>query len=299
MTVKLGTNPIAWSNDDMQTLGAHISLETCLTQARSAGFSGIELGHKFPREADKLRPILEAHDISLVGGWYSTELLDRDVKAEIEATQDHLELLKAMGCSVYIIAETSNAIHGAVETKLSDRPYMDDDQWFTFCDRMSDFCAYIRDQGFAPAYHHHMGTVVETQSEIDRFMAMTSEDVGLLIDAGHTTFAGGDPVQVAKDHGSRITHVHCKDIRLNVRDAAKENDQSFLNAVVDGVYTVPGDGDVDFASVLKELKMHDYSGWLVVEAEQDPDKASPEEYANLGCANLTRLASEAGFEVEQ
>ncbi len=295
MTLRIGINPIGWSNDDMRELGGHISLETCLGEARGAGFSGIELGHKFPRAADQLRPILEAHDIGLVGGWYSTKLVSRDVQAEIIAAHDHLGLLRDMGCSVYIIAESANAIHGDKAAPLSKSPRLDAGDWPGFGARMTDFCKFLRDQGFAPAFHHHMGTVVETADEIARFMDSVGEEVGLLLDTGHAAFAKADPVLLATTYGPRITHVHCKDVRSSVRDAVLARDASFLDAVVDGVFTVPGDGDIDIPAVLCEMSRVDYTGWLIVEAEQDPDKANPKIYAEMGYANLNRMAAEAGL----
>lgn len=293
MTIRIGANPIAWSNDDMRELGADISLETCLSQARAAEFKGIELGHKFPRQADRLRPILDAHDIELIGGWYSTELLNHSADEEIVRMQDHLALLKAMDCDVFILAETSNAIHGAKDIPLSQSPTLDEASWAVFTKRMNEVCIYLRDQGFAPAYHHHMGTVVETADEIARFMNQTGEEVGLLLDTGHATFANVSPLLLAETYGSRITHVHCKDVRLSVRDAALARDVSFLEAVVDGVFTVPGDGDIKYPAILQRLRKQEYAGWLVVEAEQDPAKADPETYANLGYANLSSMCRNA------
>jgi len=293
--IRIGINPIAWSNDDMRELGAEISLETCLTQAKAAGFEGIELGHKFPRTSAALRPILDDHGIELIGGWYSTELLTRPVSDEWKAAEDHLALLKEMGCPVFIMAETSDAVHGERGVPLSRRPVLEPGGWAEFGRRMSEFSIRLRDQGILPAYHHHMGTVVETSEEIARFMEATGEAVGLLLDTGHASFAGIDPAALARAYGPRITHVHCKDIRLPVRTEALKSDASFLDAVLDGVFTVPGDGDVDFGSVLTEMSKAAYGGWLVVEAEQDPEKADPETYANLGFANLQSFAADAGL----
>ena len=295
MTVTLGINPIGWSNDDMTELGGQIPLETCLSEARSAGFTGIELGNKFPRQADKLRPILEAHDITLIGGWYSTGLLARSAAEEIAAMQDHLNLIKAMGCRVFILAETTGAVHGDKTRPLSSRPKLTAGGWAAFGRRMAEVCTYLRDQGLAPAYHHHMGTVVETAEEIDRFMDSADDSVGLLLDTGHAAFAGADPVALAKTYAPRVTHVHCKDLRGAVCDAALKRDVSFLDAVVDGVFTVPGDGEVDFPPVLSEMARVGYRGWLVVEAEQDPEKANPKTYAEMGHANLSRMAAQAGL----
>lgn len=291
MSIRIGTNPIAWSNDDQRELGAEISLDTCLSQAKAAGFEGIELGHKFPRSSHALRPILEQHGLDLIGGWYSTSLLTRTAAEEIVAAREHMTLLGEMGCEVFIMAETTNAIHGERSMRLSQSPTLNVEDWAGFGHRMSEFSMRLRDAGLLPAYHHHMGTVVETAEEIARFMQTTDAAVGLLLDTGHATFAGADPVALAKAYGARITHVHCKDVRLSVKAAALERDASFLDAVVDGVFTVPGDGDVDFASVLTAIRQASYAGWLVVEAEQDPKKADPETYARLGYANLQSLAA--------
>lgn len=293
MPVRLGTNPIAWSNDDLRSLGGATSLETCLTEARQAGFTGIELGHKFPREAAPLKAVLSAHDLSLVSGWYSCELLVRDANAEIKAIQDHLKLLKALGCSVLIFAETSNAIHGDQSKPLSARPKLAAGDWAEFGRRATQVAEAVAAEGLKLVYHHHMGTVVESEADIDAFMDATGDAVGLLLDTGHATFAGADPIALARRYRARIHHVHCKDLRRPVMDSVKARDTSFLDAVVDGVFTVPGDGCVDFAGVLKELP--GYAGWLVVEAEQDPEKANPLAYAKLGHANLTRFAAGAGL----
>ncbi len=295
MTIRIGANPIAWSNDDMRELGADISLDTCLVQAKTAGFEGMELGHKFPRASDELAPVMARYGLDLIGGWYSTNLLERDVEAEMNAARDHIRLLKDMGCAVFIMAETTGAIHGDRTGPLSQGPVLTDDQWPLFCARMNGFCARLREEGFLPAYHHHMGTVVETEVEIRLFMDGTDTAMGLLLDAGHARFAGVNPSDLARDFAGRITHVHCKDVRADVLQVARKGDFSFLDAVVEGVFTVPGDGSVDFPALLHSLKQGGYSGWLVVEAEQDPAKADPEHYAKMGHDNLARMAREAGF----
>ena len=295
MTVRIGANPIAWSNDDLQSLGAGTSLETCLTQAHHIGFQGIELGHKFPRDADQLRPIMEAHKINLVGGWYSTELLTRSVTDEITTLQDHLALLKAMDCSVFILAETSNAIHGNIEIALSKTPLISAQQMTTFCKKITELCSYIRDQGLVPAYHHHMGTVVETPDEIASFMDQCGPSVGLLLDTGHATFGGSNPTELARTYANEITHLHCKDVRTPVMENAKTTNQSFMSAVVDGVFTVPGDGDVEFPPVLEILHTANYDGWIVIEAEQDPDVRNPLTYMGMGYNTLTQMVLDAGF----
>ena len=295
MGIRIGTNPIAWSNDDMRELGSHISLDTCLSQARSAGFEGIELGHKFPRNSEALKPILQEQNIDLIGGWYSVELLKRSVADEIEHAQDHIELLKAMGCKVFIMAETSNAIHCNRSIPLSQSPKLAMDEGLDFGRKLDEFSKYLRDQGLLPAYHHHMGTVVETKQEIDLLMDTTTDALGLLFDTGHATFAGVDPLYLAKTYNARITHIHCKDVRLDIKETVLKEDMSFLDAVVSGVFTVPGDGDVDFLSSLNTISRARYSGWLVVEAEQDPGKADPEKYAKLGFSNLKSFVETAAL----
>jgi len=293
MTVRLGINPIGWSNDDLRELGGETPLETCLAEARSAGFAGIELGHKFPRDAATLGPILGCHQLTLVSGWYSCALLERDAAAELNAMRPHMTLLRALGCDILILAETSNASHGDRRVPLSRRPVLADPRWPVFAHRLTELADAVAAEGLSIAYHHHMGTIVQSESEIDRLMAMTGPNLTLLLDTGHATFAGADPIALARRHRARITHVHCKDVREAIMAKARRDDLSFLDSVIDGVFTVPGDGMVDFPGVLSE--MSGYTGWLVVEAEQDPAKAHPLTYARMGHDNLANFARRAGL----
>lgn len=293
--ITIGINPLTWTNDDLPSLGADTPLETCLSEARQAGFTGIELGNKFPRDPEVLKPILAEHDINLVSGWYSTELLSRDVEAEIEAVQGHLTLLKATGCKVMVCCEVTDCIHGAEERPLTKRPHLTEGQWAQFCERLSAFAEYLASEGVNMAYHHHMGTVIQSEAEVDRMMENTSDAVGLLVDTGHMTFAGGDPMALLKRWSSRVNHVHCKDIRPAVLKDALNRDLPFLKAVLNGVFTVPGDGSIDYYAVLKELKAMNYSGWIVVEAEQDPSIADPLTFATKGHATLADAVKQAGF----
>lgn len=292
MTIRIGANPIGWSNDDMREIGGNIPLEQCLREAKAAGFEGMELGHKFPREPAALRQVLSQHGLDLVGGWYSCELLKRDETAEIAAMRPHLDLLKALGAKVFIIAETSNAIHGDRSVPLSERPVMPEDGWAEFGRRLTLVADRIRAEGLQLVYHHHMGTVVQSEEDIDTLMALTGPAVHLLLDTGHATWAGADPAALARRYRDRISHVHTKDVRPHVMAEAAAGDWSFLDSVLAGVYTVPGDGMVDFAAVFRELP--GYSGWVVVEAEQDPEKAHPATYAKMGHENLRRFLDEAG-----
>lgn len=292
--IRIGANPIGWSNDDMPEVGGHIPLEQCLTEARQAGFTGMELGNKFPRRAELLRPILEAHGHALVSGWYSCELLERDVAAEMQAVKDHATLLQAMGCAVLIACETSNTVQGQRQTPLSARPVLESSRWPEFGRRLTEFAERLMETyGLRLVYHHHMGTVVQSEAEIDRLMEMTGPALHLLLDTGHTTWGGGSPSRVARHYRERISHVHCKDVREEVMWRSQREDWSFLNSVLAGVYTVPGDGLVDFVSVFKALP--GYSGWVVVEAEQDPEKAEPAKYARMGHENVTQFLREGGL----
>jgi inosose dehydratase len=240
-----------------------------------------------------LRPILARHGLDLASGWYGSRLLERDVDAEMAEAEAHIVLLSAMGCKVMVHAEMARAIHGEKTVPLSQRPVMTDADWAIFAPRIAEFARRLKARGLWLAYHHHMGTVIETQAEIDRLMAVTGPEVGLLLDTGHLSFAGGDPALAARQHAARIVHVHCKDIRRAVLQEAKARDLPFLAAVLEGVFTVPGDGCVDYAAVLKPLAEAGYAGWLVVEAEQDPAKAHPLTYARMGHDNLARLARDA------
>lgn len=296
MAIQLGINPLTWTNDDLPTLGAETPLETCLTEGCQAGFVGFELGNKFPRKAEILGPILEKHDLKLVSGWYSGELLTRSVEEEIEAVQDHLALLRDLGAKVLVFAEVTNCIHGDQDKPVHLRPLFPADQWEEYGKKLTEFAKYTLSQGVQIAYHHHMGTVIESAEDVDNLMKHTGDEVGLLLDTGHLTFAGADPVEVAKRWAKRINHVHCKDIRADVLKDVKNRKTSFLNAVLAGVFTVPGDGCVDYPAVFKVLKNSQYeNGWLVVEAEQDPAVANPLTYATLGYNNLQKFAKDAGL----
>lgn len=297
MSVSLGINPITWTNDDMPELGGDIPLDVCLREARLAGYAGIELGGKFPRTEAALRPILDENGLELVSGWYSAKLCERSADDEIAAVADHLQLLAGMNCRVMVFAEGHNSTDGNANAPLSTRPALADHEWPQFCQRLNHVARHLRAKGVRLAFHHHMGTVIQTEDEIDRLMANTSDDVGLLLDTGHLAFAGGDPVAVARRHAARIVHVHCKDVRPKTLHDAIERDRSFLASVLDGIFTVPGDGAIDYEAVLRPICDAGYGGWLVVEAEQDPAKAHPLTYARLGFSNLQQAARNAGFDV--
>jgi myo-inosose-2 dehydratase len=298
MPIRIGANPIGWSNDDLQEIGGATSLETCLAEAREAGFVGMELGHKFPREPKALKAALAPFGMACISGWYSAELLKRDADEEMKHLRPHLDLLKAMGSTVLVFAETSNAIHGDRSKPLSQRPVMAPGDWAQFGARITEVAERTLAEGVRLVYHHHMGTIVESEADIDAFMAATGEAAHLLLDTGHATWGGADPVKLAQRYRTRISHVHAKDVRKAVMEQARAEDWSFLDAILGrgadlGVYTVPGDGMVDYPAVFKALP--GYSGWVVVEAEQDPEKAHPLTYAKKGVAHLEASLKEAGL----
>lgn len=295
MTIRWGVSPIAWANDDMPELGGDTTLDALLTDVKAIGFDGVELGNKFPRDAATLTPIMAGYGLDIVGGWYSSSLLTRDADAEIAAIADHLALLEAMGTSVFILAETSNAVHGDRTSRLDTHPQLDDTQWERFGRGLDAVAAHVNARGLRFAYHHHLGTAVETDAELRRFFAVTGEHVGLVLDTGHATYGGIDPVRIVREHPERISHVHCKDVRTARHRDFFANGTSFLDGVVGGMFTTPGDGDYDYTPFLAALADIDYSGWIVIEAEQDPAVADPRTYQQLGLDTLKRIARETGL----
>ncbi|OQP84081.1 myo-inosose-2 dehydratase [Rhizobium rhizosphaerae] len=297
--IRYGTNPIAWSNDDDQTIGAHLTLEDCLSDCQKIGFDGIEKGHKMPTDPEALKAKLADYGLVFVSGWHSTNLLTHDVEAEKRAIQPHLDLLKANGCKVCIVCETSNAIHGDdAKGLVADKPVLPEDQWEKFGADLEAIAAYCAEQGIDLVYHHHMGTIVQTGEEIDRLMAVTGPATKLLLDTGHAWFGGSDPAELARKYMDRVRHIHAKNVRTTVRKQVEADGLSFLEGVRRGVFTVPGDaeGGVDFLPVLKIAAEHGYQGWLVIEAEQDSAVRNPFEYQSLGLKSLKAFAREAGLD---
>ncbi len=293
-----GTNPIAWSNDDDRSLGAHISLDQCLDETAKIGFDGIEKGHKFPQEPAALKAVLEPRGLRYVSGWHSLNLLVNSVEDEKRAMQPALDLLKAMGSKVIIVCETSNAIHGDDGKAVNDRPKLPDSEWKSFGAGVEALAEFAAGQGISLVYHHHMGTIVESEDEIDRLMAHTGPHAKLLLDTGHCLFGGGNPERAASNHMARVGHIHAKNVRPDVAAQVRNEGLSFLEGVRRGVFTVPGDkeGGVSFPPVLKVAADHGYEGWLVIEAEQDPDVRNPFEYQSMGLSSLKAMAQAAGLD---
>ena len=292
--VKIGINPIGWSNDDLPSLGGETPLSTALREGREIGYQGFELGNKFPRDPTELRQLMEGYGLDVVSGWYSGRLAARSVDEEIAAVAPHLRLLAENGCKVMVYGEVADAIQGERSTPLYKRPrFRDEDAFRRYGERLTAFGRHLLGHGVRLAYHHHMGAYVEAPDDIDRLMAATGDDVGLLFDSGHAYFGGGDPAAILRKHIDRVCHVHCKDVRPAIVRHARNRQWSFLDAVLNGVFTVPGDGAIDFASIVDTLRNHGYRGWLVVEAEQDPALAPSYAYAQKGYRTLRALVDGA------
>ena len=297
MKVRFGVAPIAWSNSDLPQLGGETSLETCLAQSREAGFSGTETGIKFPMDAKALAPLLDSHGLALVSGWFSGELLNRSVAEEKARIALQLATFHALSAPVLVYAETTGSVQSSMDTPLSLRPRIADEQFQSYGTKLTELAEWMAERGVALTYHHHMGTIVESQREIDLLMQNTGPAVGLLIDTGHLTYAGADVLAVVRRHARRINHIHCKDVRPEVLKRVRQRDNSFLSAVLEGVFTVPGDGFIDYYAFARVLAEIGYSGWVVVEAEQDPAKAPPLEYSRMGLRHLSAAFSAAGYEI--
>jgi inosose dehydratase len=258
----------------------------------------MEKGHKMPGDGPALKAKLASFGMVFVAGWYSAELLRRTAREEFEAAKSHIAMTKGAGANVVIVAETSNAIHGDRSKPLSERPRLKKGEWASYGAKLTEFAERLEGEGLKLCYHHHMGTIIQSERDIDALMAHTRPPAHLLLDTGHARWGGADPAELARAYRSRIGHVHCKDVREVKMRQSNANDLSFLDSILGvgeelGVYTAPGDGMIDYAAVFKELK--GYSGWVVLEAEQDPKKAPALPYAKKGVAHIRAALKEAGL----
>jgi inosose dehydratase len=301
MKAKLAIAPIAWSNDDLPELGGETTLQTCLEDSRAAGFLGVETGGKFPKTAPELRAELAAFDLRLASGWYSGTVLDApdDLAAEFEKVAPQLALFRELGAACIAYGETAGTIQNIRNAPLAGRRRLSEDQIKVYGRRLTRFAEHCAQAGVPLAFHHHMATAIESEEDLDLLMKHTGEAVGLLYDAGHMSFAGGDVLRVIEKHGSRIVHAHMKDVRAGVINALDRSKQSFLDAVLLGAFTVPGDGSLDFTTVAQRLADVGYEGWFVVEAEQDPAKAPPAEFAKIGYRTMREALKKAGYSIER
>ena len=297
LKAKLGMSPIAWWNDDLPELSDNVSLEECLRQSRTAGFTGMELGQRFPTDPDEMLPILRAADVTLCGGWFSGSLVDESLEVNKARIQPMIELFRAVDAPCIVYGEVARSIQGQQGTPLDQKPVLTDDEMAAYARKVTEFGEWAAGQGMPLAYHHHMGAVVQFEHELDAFMKNSGEEIPLLLDAGHLSFAGGDPLAAIDRHHARIAHVHVKDIRREVTDSLDRSKESFLDAVLKGAFTVPGDGSLDFGAIVQKCADYGYEGWFVVEAEQDPKTAPPQKMAEVGHAELMRVMTAAGYEV--
>ncbi|HEY9159692.1 MAG TPA: myo-inosose-2 dehydratase [Desulfomonilia bacterium] len=277
--VKLGIAPIAWTNDDMPDLGAENTFEQCISEMALAGFSGTEIGNKYPKDAAILKKYLDMRGLQVCNAWFSTYFTSRPEEETIRAFIRHRDFLHALGAKIIGASEQGNSIQGRLDTPiLGSKPVYTDKEWAQVTVGLERLASLAAEKGMKLSYHHHMGTGIQDMDEIDELMART-KNVWLLYDTGHAVFAGIDHVRLLEKYISRIIHVHLKDARKHVLARVGPEKMSFLNAVREGAFTVPGDGMIDFEPVFKILEEYGYKGWFVVEAEQDPSKANPFEYA--------------------
>lgn len=280
--VRLAIAPIGWTNDDMPDLGAENTFEQCISEMALAGFQGSEIGNKYPSDTTVLKHYLDVRGLQICNAWFSSYLTSKPYEETIEAFKAHCDKLYDLGAKVIGASEQGNSIQGDLtKSILDEKPYYTEEQWQTVAKGFNEMGAYARSKGMYFTVHHHMGTGVQTVEEIDKLMELTDPElVYLLFDSGHLTFAGIDPVPVLEKYIDRIKHIHLKDVRLGVyNNEVVPKHMSFLDAVREGVFTVPGDGDVDFKPIFDIIEKSGYEGWIVVEAEQDPAKANPFEYA--------------------
>ena len=286
--VKLAIAPIGWTNDDMPDLGGENTFEQCVSEMALAGFKGSEIGNKYPKDVAVLKHKLDVRGLTICNAWFSTLFLSEPYEVTIQNFIVHRDRLHALGAKVIGASEQGDSIQGKdVNIFGTSKPRWTDEQWALIARGYNELGALAQEVGMTLTMHHHMGTGVQTSEEIDRFMDIVDpEKVFLLFDSGHLTFAGIDPLPILKKYIGRIRHIHLKDVRLPIRERAEREGWSFLTAVRNGVFTVPGDGDVDFAPLFDVIEESGYEGWVVVEAEQDPALANPFEYAKMARAYI-------------
>jgi inosose dehydratase len=300
MSVRIGISPIAWQNDDLPDLTAAYTMEQALKEARDIGYTGVERGRRMPQDTEGLRAYLDRYDIALCGGWCSGNLMRNSVKEEIAAVRGQVAQFVALRSPCLVYAECSNTVQGDIGTPVNDRPKLSTAEIKAYGAKLTELAKWMADEGMVLAYHHHMGSMIEDRADIDALMDGSGPEVTLLYDTGHLKFGDADVMDTLRTWGHRVSHVHYKDVRAPVTRATRAENRSFLDAVIAGAFTVPGDpeGSVDFKSVTEELAKMNYSGWIVVEAEQDPAKAPPHAYSKMGFEHIVSLCRDAGLTVE-
>jgi inosose dehydratase len=299
MSVKIGISPIAWQNDDLPDITKDYTMEQALRESREIGYTGVERGQRMPHDTEGLRQYLEANDIALCGGWCSGNSLVNDFAAECDATRQQVAQFIALDAPCIVYAECSNTVQGLQNVPVNNRPKLSRDDIMDYGKKISELAKWMADQGMPMAYHHHMGSIIESEDDVNWLMDGSSHEVNLCFDTGHLLFGGGNVMATLDRWGDRVHHVHYKDIRPHIVKDVRDNNLSFLDAVIAGAFTVPGDGCIDFQEVTHKLKAMDYSGWIVVEAEQDPAKAPPYEYSKLGYDNIVAACNAAGLIIDR
>jgi myo-inosose-2 dehydratase len=284
----VGVSPVGWANDDFPGLGSENSFRKIVAEASRAGYEGIELGRRFPADPMELARGLREHGLTLVAGWHGSRLLEGAVDEELRRMEPRLELLRKLDCPRLVVGELTGAVHRDRGVPLSKRPLLHPEGLRRFGEALTLLADALEARGMQLLYHPHMGTAVQSEDDVDALMAATGESVRLCLDVGHLLFAKADPFRVLSRHRTRIGHVHLKDVRPGTVDSIEAQNGSFADAVVEGVFTVPGDSRFDFETWLARLFDQPYDGWLVVEADQDPDRADPLVYASIGRNSLRR-----------
>lgn len=294
--VRLAVAPIAWRNDDIAEISELHSVEQCLRESAEAGYGGTEAGRSYPRDPARLKELLDGAGLAMAAGWWSGMLRTGTVEDEIARIDAELRLYEGVGTDVMFYGEVDGSVQAASEP-LSRRPRLGPEEFKPYGERLSRLAAHAQSRGVRLCFHHHMGTAVQSAEDVALLMEHSSEDLGLLVDTGHCVFAGADPAELLRRHAARVAYVHCKDLREQRLRRCVAEDWLFARAVMEGVFTVPGDGFIDFDGFLGALAGVGYAGWIVVEAEQDPRRASPKEYAVKGREHLEPLLAKHGFAV--
>lgn len=300
MSVKIGISPIAWQNDDLPDLTAAYTMDQAMEEAVQIGYTGVERGRRMPQDTEGLRSYLNKYGIALCGGWCSGNLMKNSVAEEIEAIQQQVEQFAALKSPCLVYAECSNTVQGDINTPVNDRPKLSTDEIKAYAKKLSQVAKWMADQDVTLAYHHHMGSMIEDQRDVDALMEGSSEEVTLLYDTGHLKFGGADVMGTLDKWGDRISHVHFKDVRESVANDIRARQKSFLDGVIAGAFAAPGDsaGSIDFQAITDVLQKNHYSGWIVVEAEQDPAKAPPFQHSKMGYKHIVEICAHSGLAID-
>ncbi len=294
--VRLAVAPIAWINDDIEELGNIYTVQQCVRESSEAGYVGLEAGRAFPADAEVLKPMLAKSGLVLASGWWSGGLRTGTLKNEKERMEDYLRLFNDCGAKIMFYGEVDGSIQ-AEELPLSKRPTLSPEEFKSYGERLTELACYTQKRGVKLCFHHHMGTVVQSMNDVAMLMNNTGRELGLLVDSGHIVFAGGNPVELVRKYTKRVVYVHCKDLRKKKLSVCIDEDWHFMRAVRAGVFTVPGDGFINFDAFIGALAKVGYRGWIVVEAEQDPRLANPKQYAIMGREHLESLLDKHEFKI--